>query len=78
MHGLRIIKGIPDFVLDDYAEETLGVTADAEAICFTRILFKTSGHSHIGVGMGNNIDQAAARAVLSGINALLKIEKIQL
>lgn len=71
VHGLRQIDGLPGFVLKDFAEETLGDSADAEAISFIRILLKDSQKTHIGIGIGNNIDQAAVRAVVSGLNALL-------
>ena len=71
VHALRQISSLPPFILEDYAEETMGVSADAEAICFIKITFQESNRSWIGVGIGNNIDQAAVRAVVAGLNALL-------
>ena len=71
VHAIRQLDGLPNFLLKDYAEETLGTSADAEAICFIRIENKDTSKSHIGIGIGNNIDQAAVRGVVSGLNALL-------
>ena len=75
VRALRKVDGLPKFILEDYAEETMGISADAEAICFTQILFQDLKQSHIGVGIGVNIDQAAVRAVLAGVNALLNPKK---
>ena len=70
VHGLRELEGLPDFVLQDYDEETRGKSADAEAVCFV-LLSTSDARSQIGVGIGSNIDQAAVRAVLAAVNALL-------
>ncbi|WP_420580955.1 alpha-isopropylmalate synthase regulatory domain-containing protein [Reichenbachiella sp.] len=71
VRALRSIDSLPKFILRDYAEETMGMSADAEAICFIKIGLRDTKQSRIGVGINNNIDQAAVRAVLSGLNALL-------
>jgi 2-isopropylmalate synthase len=71
VHALKKITELPEFVLQDYAEETMGHTAEAEAICFIKIEFPIAGSCRIGVGIGNNIDQAAIMAVIAGLNAYL-------
>ncbi len=72
VHAVKQLDGIPDFKLEDYEEGTRGKTADAEGICFIKLNDPESGISRIGVGLGSNIDQAAARAVTAAINALLR------
>ncbi len=74
VHAIKQLEGVPDFVLEDYEEGTRGKTADAEGICFTRIKVPKTGESRIGVGLGSNIDQAAARATVAAVNALLRNE----
>ncbi len=71
VHALKQIDGLPKFILNEYAEETMGISADAEAICFVRLEFTESDRVQIGVGIGKNIDQAAVRAVISGLNSSL-------
>ncbi len=75
VHALREIEELPEFILEDYAEETMGISADAEAICFVRVQIVSSRTEHIGVGLGNNIDQAAVASVLAGLNALINRSK---
>lgn len=72
VHGLRQIDGLPRFVLDEYNEETMGPSVEAEAICFVRLRTEDPERAQIGVGTDKNIDQAAARAVMAALNALLK------
>lgn len=71
VHAVRRLIAVPEFNLVDYEEETRGRSADAEAVCFVRLQVKREEASQIGVGFGSNIDQAAVRAVLSGLNAIL-------
>ena len=71
VHALKQIDSMPEFVLDDYEEETMGRTADAEAVCFVLLSNCETGKQFIGVGFGGNIDQAAVRAVMSGVNRML-------
>lgn len=71
VHALRQLEGMPEFILDDYGEETMGRTADAEAVCFVLLSRCETDAKQIGVGFGGNIDQAAVRAVLSGVNKML-------
>ena len=74
VHAVKTLEGMPEFTLDNYEEGTRGHSADAEGICFTLLRLADSGKSHIGVGLGSNIDQAAVRATVAGLNALLKEE----
>jgi len=73
VHGMRKIDGLPGFVLADFDEMSMGKTADAQVACYVRVYPnpRDEGEGKIGVGFGNNIDQAAARAVLAAINGLL-------
>mgnify|MGYP006309228091 FL=1 len=74
VHAVKQLDGVPDFRLLDYDEGTRGHSADAEGICFIRIAHDESNQGHIGVGIGSNIDQAAARAVVAALNAMLEAE----
>ncbi len=62
-----------NFALEEYEEDAIGQTDDAEAITFVRLAATVAGvrKSVYGIGFGVNIDQAAVRAVVSGLNALL-------
>jgi 2-isopropylmalate synthase len=62
---------IPAFVLQEYEEDAIGTTADAEAITFVR-LERTGDGAFYGVGLGHNIDQAAVRAVVSSLNRMIR------
>ena len=64
---------IPDFTLQEYEEDAIGTTADAEAITFVR-LERTGGGSFYGVGLGHNIDQAAVSAVVSSLNRMIAVD----
>jgi 2-isopropylmalate synthase len=61
---------LPQFQLEEYEEDAIGKSADAEAITFVR-LEDESGRSRFGVGFGSNIDQAAVRAIVAAVNALI-------
>jgi 2-isopropylmalate synthase len=61
---------LPDFVLQEYEEDAIGSTADAEAITFVR-LERTGAGTFYGVGLGHNIDQAAVSAVVSSLNRMI-------
>jgi len=61
---------VPEFVLQEYQEDAIGTTADAEAITFVRLESASEG-TFYGVGMGHNIDQAAVSAVVSSLNRML-------
>jgi 2-isopropylmalate synthase len=61
---------VPAFSLQEYEEDAMGTTADAEAITFVR-LERTGDGSFYGVGLGHNIDQAAVSAVVSSLNRMI-------
>lgn len=67
--ALRQIDKLPDFVLDDYFEDSTGHSADAQAICFVNLVY--NGKKYVGAGMDPNTSQAAAKAVCSGLNRLM-------
>jgi 2-isopropylmalate synthase len=73
VHALRQMEGVPAFHLDEYEEETRGKSADAEAVCFVTLVSdeRSDAKEQIGVGFGSNIDQAAVRAVLAGVNRMM-------
>ncbi|HEY1406105.1 MAG TPA: alpha-isopropylmalate synthase regulatory domain-containing protein, partial [Spirochaetota bacterium] len=71
VHAIREIKDIRAFTLEDYAEDSMGSSAEADAICFVK-LANDSGKIQIGVGCDPNVTQAAAKAVINGLNAMVK------
>ena len=71
----RAIRQLPipfSFTLEEYEEDAIGNSADAEAVTFVR-LQDDQGRSCYGLGFGVNIDQAAVRAVVSALNGLLEL-----
>ncbi len=71
VHAIRTIPEIPEFTLETYAEDSMGNSAEADAICFVK-LDNAHGKSQIGVGCDPNVTQAAAKAVINGLNALFQ------
>jgi 2-isopropylmalate synthase len=60
-----------DFSVDDYHEQAIGKGADAQAQAYVPL--KLAGNSVIfGVGADSNIDQAAVRAIVAGLNRIAK------
>ncbi len=59
--------GIKGFSVDDYHEQALGKGADATAVAYVPLQFMGNGVL-FGVGEGTNIDQAAIRAIVAGLN----------
>jgi len=60
-----------DFTVDDYHEQAVGKGADAQALAYVPL--KLSGNGVIfGVGADSNIDQAAVRAIVAGLNRIAK------
>jgi 2-isopropylmalate synthase len=59
--------GISGFNVDDYHEQAVGKGADAKAYAYVPLRFE-NGEILFGVGTGTNIDQAAVRAIVSGLN----------
>jgi len=59
--------GIEDFTVDNYHEQALGKGEDAQAVAYVPLKFKGNG-TLFGVGLDTNIDQAAVRAIVAGLN----------
>jgi 2-isopropylmalate synthase len=59
--------GIDGFSVEDYHEQALGKGADATAVAYVPLKFNDKG-TLFGVGEGTNIDQAAVRAIVAGLN----------
>ncbi len=58
-----------DFSVDDYHEQAVGKGADAQAMAYVPL--KLAGNGVVfGVGADSNIDQAAVRAVVAGLNRI--------
>jgi 2-isopropylmalate synthase len=66
VHGLHRL-GIIGFSVDDYHEQAVGKGADAQAVAYVPLKFD-NGNTLFGVGTGTNIDQAAVRAIIAGLN----------
>lgn len=66
VHGLVKI-GIAGFSFEDYHEQAVGKGADAIAVAYVPLRFD-NGMTLYGVGTGTNIDQAAVRAIVAGLN----------
>jgi 2-isopropylmalate synthase len=60
-----------DFGVDDYHEQAIGKGADAKAIAYVPIKLADS-EVIFGVGADSNIDQAAVRAIIAGLNRIEK------
>jgi 2-isopropylmalate synthase len=71
VNALKQLDTVPDFVLEEYAEDSMGHSADATAISFVKIKRLSDNKIVIGCGQDANVIQAAVRAVLSGINKLV-------
>jgi len=70
VHAIQQLP-IPEFRLEEFEEDAIGSTAEAEAITFVRLCRKHDGANEYGVGFAANIDQAAVLAIVSALNALL-------
>jgi 2-isopropylmalate synthase len=70
VHGLNEL-GIGGFSIDDYDEEAIGHGAEARAMAYVPLKFD-DGRVVWGVGSDTNIDQAAIRAIVSGLNRAAK------
>ncbi len=71
VNAINQIKDLPDFILEEYAEDSMGHSADAEAVSFVKLKNTTNNKSVIGCGFDSNVIQAAVRAVLAGLNQFL-------
>ncbi len=69
VHALKSQKDMIDFVLEDFSEQALGITADATAVAYVAIRRPANGkRSFYGAGEHSNIEHAAILAVFSAIN----------
>jgi 2-isopropylmalate synthase len=69
VHAVQQVVGI-DFAVDDYHEQAVGKGADAQALAYVPLKLKGNGIV-FGVGSDSNIDQAAVRAVVAGLNRIV-------
>jgi 2-isopropylmalate synthase len=66
VQGLKQL-GFGNFNVEDYHEQAVGKGADAQAVAYVPLIYD-SGDVLFGVGSGTNIDQAAVRAIVAGLN----------
>jgi 2-isopropylmalate synthase len=59
-----------DFSVDDYHEQAIGKGADAQALAYVPL--KVGDKVIFGVGADSNINQAAVRAIVAGLNRIAK------
>jgi len=69
VHGMRAL-GAAGFSVDDYHEQAIGKGEDARAVAYVPLKLE-SGATIFGVGMDTNIDQAAVRAIVAGLNRIV-------
>jgi 2-isopropylmalate synthase len=69
VEGLRQF-GVPGFEVDDYHEQAIGRGANAQAMAYVPLKLPDNGIL-FGVGTDTNIDQAAVRAIVAGINRIV-------
>ncbi|MEN7972465.1 MAG: 2-isopropylmalate synthase [Verrucomicrobiota bacterium] len=60
-----------DFSVDDYHEQAVGKGADAQALAYVPLKLSDNGVI-FGVGADSNINQAAVRAIVAGLNRIAK------
>jgi 2-isopropylmalate synthase len=66
VHAMQQV-GAPAFRIQDYHEQAVGEGSDAVAMAYVPLEFD-DGQVVYGVGKGTNIDQAAVRAIVNGLN----------
>ncbi|MBN1304323.1 MAG: 2-isopropylmalate synthase [Anaerolineales bacterium] len=66
--------GITEYSLDDYFEQAVGKGADAIAYAYVPLKYKDNGIL-FGVGTGTNINQAAVKAIMAGMNRWAMVHK---
>ena len=66
VHAIREAIDI-DFKVESYHEQAVGKGADAQALAFVPLKL-ADGKIVYGAGIDSNIDQAAVRAIISGLN----------
>ncbi len=68
VNAVREAVGI-DVSVDDYHEQAIGKGADAQALAYVPLKLKDNGII-FGVGSDSNIDQAAVKAIVAGLNRI--------
>jgi len=68
VHAMRDL-GATGFTIDDYDEQAVGKGADAVAVAYVPLKLD-DGRVLFGVGVDTNIDQAAIRAIVAGLNRM--------
>ncbi len=66
VHAMRQL-GAPEFTIQDYHEQAVGKGADAIAMAYVPLKL-VDGTVVYGAGADTNIDQAAVRAIVAGLN----------
>jgi 2-isopropylmalate synthase len=66
VHCLKQL-GVTDFDVEDYFEQAVGRGEDAQAMAYLPLVLP-DGNVLFGVGTDTNIDQAAVRAIVAGLN----------
>ncbi len=70
VNAVKTVVGF-DIAVDDYHEQAIGKGADAQALAYVPL--KIAGNGVLfGVGADSNIDQAAVRAIVAGLNRIAK------
>jgi len=70
VHGMQKLTDAC-FAVEDYSEQAIGKGADAQAMAYVPLELP-DGRVFYGVGVDTNIDQAAVRAIVSGLNRILR------
>ena len=73
VHGIQRL-GAPAFTVDDYHEQAIGKGADAQAVAYVPLRLD-GGKIVWGVGLDTNIDQAAVRAIIAGVNRMASVKQ---
>lgn len=75
VHGVRDNAGLYSFILEDFAEKTLGKNADARAMAFVGVRRNSDNALFYGAGEHPNIDQAAVQALFAALNRAILDER---
>jgi len=70
VHAMRKL-GAAGFTIEDYDEQAVGKGADAVAVAYVPLKLDEDGVV-FGVGTDTNIDQAAVRAIVAGLNRVAR------
>ena len=70
VHGLKQL-GAGDISIQDYFEQAIGSGEDARAMAYVPLVLP-DGKVRFGVGTDTNIDQAAVRAIVAGLNRIAR------